>query len=263
MRKTGTKNLLLFSLLLPLLFTGCDLLGSDDSEDSDTLSAIAYPTEDDCETTTVYNFGADDLGDSGDYADFADSVFSKYDEYTANSFKNNLTDRQKSQLRTLYGSGWTLTFTEDIETVNNVVFYEYCNWYEPNSTLSITLSTINQSSVQNSITTSYEVSASATLADLLGLSITESISSETSETVTTSQGLEISSTYDLTKYDQSKLYKVILMGNYTVHTLQYGITYGTDAYKGEEEGTYSSEDNYQYLEVDQDSLAVRLVYKTE
>ncbi|MBN2863690.1 MAG: hypothetical protein JXN62_11035 [Bacteroidales bacterium] len=133
---------------------------------------------------------------------------------------------------------------EEYQMVDNVVFFEYCSWYQPNSELNITLSDINETSVTDSITVSAGLSMGYDATSISG-----SISLESSKTVTTSKGISVSTTYDLTEYEQSKLYKVVLCGSYasvryTFHSLAF-VESGATAYG---------------VKVYQDSLTVKLVH---
>jgi hypothetical protein len=129
-----------------------------------------------------------------------------------------------------------------VHTVSDVVFFEYCNWYEPNSQLQISLASINETAVENKLTTSLTATIGPEWA-----SLSASVTKETSTTVTNSKGITVAQTYELTQYDQTKNYKVILKGNYTVYKYEYF----------HEGHSYSS---FQLMEVDQDSLTVQLVH---
>lgn len=106
--------------------------------------------------------------------------------------------------------GHLLVSAVEYKRVSNALFFEYTNWYQPNSTLTVALSSINETSVTESITKSVGLSLGY---DVVG-GLSGSITRESSKTVTTAKGIEVATTYDLTQYDQSKLYKVILVGNY-------------------------------------------------
>jgi hypothetical protein len=131
------------------------------------------------------------------------------------------------------------------KTVEDTVLYSYSNWYAPNTTLSIDLSSINETAVSTTITES--LGATAGYADVVSLSA--SISKEVSTTVTNTRGITVSSSYDLTPYDQSTRYKVVLVGNYTIYRYTFVDTAGaTISY-------------FDWLVIDQNSLEVRLVHE--
>jgi len=138
--------------------------------------------------------------------------------------------------------------TNEYKKISNVVFYEYSKWYEPNSTLSITLSDINETSVSSSITTSLEAGIGYE-----GSGLSASISAETTKTVTTSQGIEVETSYDLTRYKQNKLYKVILEGNYICKNIKFSYQAGGVPVNFDVEG----------ITVDQNSLSVKLVSRDQ
>lgn len=135
---------------------------------------------------------------------------------------------------------------QEYQMICDEVFYEYSYWYEPNSTLTITLSSINEQSVATSITQSVGITMGGSIGNITG-----SINKETTKTVTTAKGIEVATSYDLTKYDQSKRYKVILMGNYA------SVRYWIKTYWGYE--LISNEMVYG-INVYNDTLAVKLVH---
>ena len=135
---------------------------------------------------------------------------------------------------------------QEYQMVCNEVFFEYSFWYEPNSTLSITLSSINEHSVATSITQSVGITMGGSIGNITG-----SITKETTKTVTTAKGIEVATSYDLTKYDQSKQYKVILKGNYA------SVRYWIKTYWGYEMRT---NEMVYGINVYNDTLAVKLVH---
>ena len=135
---------------------------------------------------------------------------------------------------------------QEYQMVCDEVFFEYSFWYEPNSTLNITLSSINEKSVATSITQSVGITMGGSIGNITG-----SITKETTKTVTTAKGIEVATSYDLTKYDQSKQYKIILKGNYA------SVRYMIKTYWGYE--MRSNEMTYG-INVYNDTLAVKLVH---
>ena len=63
--------------------------------------------------------------------------------------------------------GRLLVAAVEYKLVSDVVLFEYTNWYQPNSTLSITLSEINETSVTNSLSWSINLSGDMTRLALL------------------------------------------------------------------------------------------------
>ena len=155
-----------------------------------------------------------------------------------------------------YG-GHLLVSPREFTTVNDVLFFEYTNWYQPNCTLSVTLSSINETAVTDSITVSIGLSLGY---DMVG-GFNASISKESSKTVTTAKGIEVATTYDLTQYDQSKQYKVVLTGNYAYVRYHFRVQGAKAALRPE----WNTDGNgyIGYLEgikVYQENLAVKLVH---
>lgn len=156
------------------------------------------------------------------------------------------------------GYGHLLVSVCEYKMVSNALFFEYTNWYQPNSTLSVTLSNINETSVTNSLTTSVGVSLGY---DASGFNA--SISKESSKTVTTAKGIEVATTYDLTQYDQSKQYKVVLAGNYAYvryHFRVEGATASLPTQWNTDESSYGYIGYIEAIKVYQDTLAVKLVH---
>jgi hypothetical protein len=227
-------------LVLILFLPGC---GASDSSDKDSGTAEEYPTQ-----IVDSDYSNTKKSTLTTWAQFISAITSNFgsDEsawpaglssYKQAAFDNN-GDISNINPITVTDSGY--------KNISNVVFYEYCNWYEPNSTLSITLSEINETSVSSSITTSLEAGIGYE-----GSGLSASISAETTKTVTTSKGIEVETSYDLTRYNQSKLYKVILEGSYICRKIKFSYTFGGVPLSFEGEG----------ITVDQNSLAVKLVSK--
>jgi len=227
-------------LILIFILPGC---GASDNSDKDSGSAEEYPTQ---------------IVDS-DYSNTKKSTLTSWAAFSSAIVSNFGSDESAwpdglgSYMETALGDTggylniYPVTVTDSgYKKISKVVFYEYCNWYEPNSTLSITLSEINETSVSSSITTSLEAGIGYE-----GSGLSASISAETTKTVTTSQGIEVETSYDLTKYNQSKLYKVILEGSYICRNIKLSYSIGGAPISFEGEG----------ITVDQNSLAVKLVSK--
>ncbi|HHU82810.1 MAG TPA: hypothetical protein GXZ26_07385 [Firmicutes bacterium] len=155
--------------------------------------------------------------------------------------------------------GRLLVAAVEYKLVSDVVLFEYTNWYQPNSTLSITLSEINETSVTNSLSWSINLSGGYDPFGTIGASITR----ESSKTVTTAKGIEVATSYDLTEYDQSKLYKVVLVGDYVYiryHFRILGVTALPDRWNTDGNGYIGW---FDVIKVRQDSLTVKLVHKTD
>ncbi|ADK80005.1 hypothetical protein [Sediminispirochaeta smaragdinae] len=227
--------MLLIVWILSFLSISCDLVGNGDDSSATTQHAVSYPTQ---TVDTAYN--------STTVVTFTDlTTFANYAAERFGAPGENLANWPEavgfSVTYLMMGHPVTVT-AHTYQLVNNVVFFEYCNWYEPNNTLGITLSNINETSVSNSISTSVGISIG-----YANSAISASISQETTKTVTTAKGIEVSTSYDLTQYDQSKLYKVVLTGSYSC----VAYTFATARYSGNTDG----------ISVDQGSLTVKLVYK--
>lgn len=141
--------------------------------------------------------------------------------------------------------------------VSDVPMFDYTSWYPPISTLGVTLSDINETSVTNTLTESVGGSlgygASA---------FSASITKESSKTVITSKGIQVATSYDLTQYEQDKLYKVVLTGDYAFLRCHFRVEGATVSLPPEwwntgEVGYFGYIDG---IRVRQDSLAVKLVH---
>ena len=147
----------------------------------------------------------------------------------------------KDPIATIWFLGCTLNETIPY-VVTNEVLCELTNWYPATTdNLTVSISQITETSVTEEI----KRSAGLTIGNDNVGGITGSIEHTSSKTVTKSQGLSIESFYDLTKYEQNKEYKVILVG-----MVYYG--YFTIA---------GSDTKYYYAQVDESSLSIMLVQR--
>jgi hypothetical protein len=227
MRSRELLNLSLLVAAFCVSVGACSGVGNDG--DGGSTSADPYPTQTISATSRTEEKSFSNTDD--------------YYAYVSEAFGSDQSKWPEAVFTAVLHATSSLTVTlHEYQVVDGVVFFEYCNWYQPNSTLSITLSSINETSVSESITTSVGISMAYS-----GVEISASISKQTTQTVTTSQGIEVATSYDLTQYDQSKLYKAVLTGTYTC--IDY--TFGAD---GTSYGTGKG------IKVDQSSLAVRLVH---
>jgi len=202
------------------------------------------------------------------YPDSAD-----YDElvsYIAGIFGNDSSDIPQcaqtalaglQYLQSLAGSdGYLLVSPCDYKTVSDACFFEYTQWYEPNSTLSVTLSSVNETSVTKSLNVS--------IGSSLGIdasAFTASISMESSKTVTTANGIEVATTYDLTQYDQGSLYKVVLAGEYSCVRYHFRIQGLSSSVLSLLPSELNTDGNgyigyVEGVKVNQDTLSVKLVH---
>ena len=133
--------------------------------------------------------------------------------------------------------------------ISDVVLHEYTNWYQPVGPLTVTLTDINTTSVTTWVTTTLGFNAA-----YQGIGVSGSIKKEVGTTIQNIQGVQVTQTWDLREYDQSKMYKVVLVGKMT------GIKHNFSA---EYIGTWSSHNMHETLHtvtIDQSSLTVKLVH---
>ena len=124
--------------------------------------------------------------------------------------------------------------------VTNEVLCELTAWYPATTdNLTVSISQITETSVTDEI----KRSAGLTIGNDNVGGISGSIEYTSSKTVTKSQGLSIESFYDLTKYEQDKKYKVVLVGT---------VSYGYFSFENSDVVWY-------YAQVDESSLRVMLV----
>lgn len=226
--------------LLALHVSSCDNGLGPNQPGTDLKEAVAYPAE--TIDTSITNDEVKTFTNKEDYGNYLLSIFGNDENKWPVELFNNHIDICTA-IETYNPVKITAT---TYQKVKDVVFFEYCNWYEPNSTLSIALSSVNEVSVSESITKSVGANVGYD-----STSISGSISKETSVTVSTANGIEVSTSYDLTKYKQDKLYKVLLMGDYTC------IKYKVEAIFSSTPHVY----NVEGIKVNQDSLKVVLVHK--
>lgn len=233
------KKLLLFSLtallILTVVLSGCDGGGKNDGNDGGSdgpKTAAPYPERSQKE---VYNSKSSEFDTPNDLGEYFASIFGeKWPEGASKMYGAMMVSNPFAPFDV------TVTATE-YQMVSDEVFHEYCYWYQPNSPLSITLSSIEETSVSESITKSVGITMGVNASNISG-----SIAKETTKTVTTAKGIEVATSYDLTQYDQTKRYKVILKGNY------YCVRYHMSG------GGYSYTDYG--IKVDNNSLEVILVH---
>lgn len=232
------KKLLLFSLtallILTVVLSGCDGGGKNDGNDGGSdgpKTAASYPERSQKEVSNSKSSKFDTPNDLGEY--FASIFGEKWPEGATKVYMKFF------DLVSPIDSVTVMAI--EYKMVSDEVFYEYCYWYQPNSALSITLSSIEETSVSESITKSVGITMGINASNISG-----SIAKETTKTVTTAKGIEVATSYDLTQYDQTKKYKVILKGNY--YCVRYVIFDG--------EGIYTEYG----IKVDNNSLEVILVH---
>jgi hypothetical protein len=104
-----------------------------------------------------------------------------------------------------------ITFLEYFPTtITDEVLQELTSWYDPIGPLTVDLSVLSEEAITAAIDFSVEIKGGI---GVIGGSATLSIGA--SKTTTTAQGLNVSSTFELTDYEQGKRYKVVLTA--TVH----------------------------------------------
>jgi len=171
----------------------------------------------------------------GDDEEMPDELLDVYLQYLTSGFATPGT----------YGVGDKSTALHEIY---DVVLYEYTHWYQPNGPLTLTLTDIDATSITDTITTTLGFSAAYS-----GIGISGSIKKETGTTVNTVRGRQATQTWDLREYDQSKNYKVVLVGNLT------GIEHEVMLVRREHD-TLVREDTFYSVLVDQSSVTVKLVH---
>ncbi len=171
------------------------------------------------------------------YAAFGDTV-AKWPQNAQTAY-NNIKDTNVS------GNSVIVTKTYQ-RKINDVIMYSFTNWYDPTTTLGITLSDITESAVSTSLSTSLTASLGYDSSSLSG-----SISKQSTKTVTTTKGITVATEYDLTKYDQSHKYKVILAGDYYIVSYSFELVVSNHPTQ-----TIAAPG----FDVDQNSLAVELVH---
>lgn len=237
---------MILSLPLLLALSACD--GGGSSEKSADPYPIAIATDIDLWSSQKY--------EAADYDAF---VLYLADITGVSDDDDDMPEIAKSALAAYAAYGDLLVSTVEYKLVSDVFFYDYTNsWYEPNSTLSITLSNINEESVTETLSTSVGVSLGPGAS-----AFTASVTMESSKTVTTTKGIDVATTYDLTQYDQDKLYKVILMGNYVFVRYHFRLEGVDQSLILNPEWNTDGDGYIGYIDgikVRQDSLAVKLVH---
>jgi predicted small secreted protein len=245
-------------LLLAVALAGCGGNGGNGGG-SDAKTADPYPSQ---SVSDIEQWGSNQTFQPPNNETEYNTFLNYLADITGISNGNNWPESVKNAASylaqaTIFG-GHLLVSPCEYKTVSNMVFFEYTNWYQPNSILNVTLSSINETSVTNSITTSVGL--------VLGNgnvgSFSASISKESSKTVTTSKGISVGTTYDLTQYDQSKMYKAVLVGKYAYVRYHFRI-------QGANPSTlppmWNTDGNgyigyFDGIKVHQDTLAVKLVH---
>lgn len=150
------------------------------------------------------------------------------------------------------GSGNSSSLTlvsREFEDMSDVVLHEYTVWREPKGLLSLTEIELTADSVINMVTTKLGFNAA-----YKGIGVSGSIEKESGTVVTKMKGTEVQQTWDLTKYDQSKLYKIVLIGEVTGIRHEYNYIGPADTPKIVTKSPYYS------VDIDESSLRVRLVH---
>jgi hypothetical protein len=176
------------------------------------LKADPYPTKErvevNSEETTEYNLT--------NREDFLNKIYSKIGDDASQwggDYQMNLLFATSP-----VGSGesFEATIVEKIDyKTQNVVFGDFSNgtWFSPDNKLTITRSELKETSISTSIEASIGLG-------IQGLSA--SLKKTTTTTYTQAQTLAIENEYDLTQYEQDKVYMAVLMG--TIRVGELGVT---------------------------------------
>lgn len=252
-----TRVVLYLLLILAVALSGCGQ-GGENGDGSGAKNADPFPMQ----KATDISQWSDRTFQPTNETEY-NSLINYMNEITGNSDNETWPDCaiQAVAYAALCYSTWgghLLVTQHEYKMVSDVLFFEYTNWYQPNTTLSMTLSDINETSVSNSLSTSVGLSLGYEPFGTLSASITL----ESSKTVTIAKGIEVNTTYDLTQYDQSKLYKVVLAGNYICVRYHFRVIHNNPSQLPPQYNTDGSGyiGYFEIIKVRQDSLTVKLVH---
>ena len=145
---------------------------------------------------------------------------------------------------------------KEVVNVTNEIFHVYVDWRQPISSLTVEQSTLTEESVSEKITKSLKVNAGFEIKGV-SASVEASIQKETEKSVKKAEGLKITTEYDLTKYEQDKLYRLILVGNYKVYEYTFQFYRTPLSWQPEVTGGKSV---FERIDVDLNSFKVLLVH---
>jgi len=230
----------MFGIITLVMLIGFTLAACDNTSGR-TQTADPYPTKRiENVTREIYNLSWIKL-EGPVYKEHLLGIYGNDDEIPA-----KLEDDYLSRLYVPIGNFSVSDEATAIHDIYDAVLYEYTNWYQPNGPLTVTLTNITANSVFNMIETTLGFNAA-----FKGIGVSGSIKKESGTTVTKVQGTYTTQTWDLTQYDQSKLYKVVLVGKLT------GIRHNVSLFSND---SNISSDTFYSAIVDQSSLVVKLVH---